>query len=354
MNSSFKRLIVGMLLCLVMAGAWADEAAELYSAEVAVADQARSTQDRVLGKVFENVLIKLSGLRELPETATPEFLGARARSSLQSVTYHQYTQPIDEQTEFSELRLRARFDVAAVNDSLVYLGLPRWPVERRQFQFIMAVEADNERRLLSTEDAFLGFIAADAARQRGLPLDISLEPAGAEFDISWLQEIWGGFTETPLAESRAKGFDGVLLASANHRNGEWNLRWNMAIPDREWTWSIRNADLHEALTEGVHEAANRISINAAIQPMDQGQWLEPLEVVGIHSNRDYLRCLEYLQGLNLVKQVRVVSVKDAKMRFLLELSAAPEHLHQSIERGSFFELVGASLDAGAQIYQLAN
>ena len=148
-KSGTKQLLVCALLCLSGIAASADEVTALYSAEVAVPDQARATQNSFLGKAFENVLVKLSGQRLLPETATPEMLSARARSNLQSLTYHQYTLPIDEQTEYSELRMQAQFDTAAVNNALVYLGLPRWPVERSRLQFIMAIELDNMRRLIS-------------------------------------------------------------------------------------------------------------------------------------------------------------------------------------------------------------
>jgi len=351
---SCNRQVSCLLLCLAMSWAWADEFEELHSAEVTVPDQARSTQNSVLGKVFANVLVKLSGQRILPDNATAELLGTRARSSLQSVTYHHYNLPIDEQTEFSELRLQARFNNDSVNNTLVFLGLPRWPVERRQLLFIMAIESDNERRLISTDDGFLAFVASDTARARGLPLEVSLEQAGDDFDISWLQEIWGGFTETPLAESRAKGFDGVLLASASLRGGRWQLRWNMAIAEREWTWSLRDNDLYRALANGIHGAADRMSAHAAIQPADQGRWLEPVEVANIRSNREYLRCMAYLQGLDLVKRVEIISVQGEKIRFQLELSAAPEYLHQSIERGELLELVGASMGTGARIYQLVN
>lgn len=352
MNSSYKQLIVCLLLYFCMAGAWADEPAALYSAEVAVPDRARATQNRFLGKAFENVLVKLSGQRSLPDSATPQLLAARARSSLQSVTYHQYTLPIDAQTEFSELRMQAQFNIAAVNNALVYLALPRWPVERMRLQFIMAIELDNQRRLISTEDRYLAFLAADTARQRGLPLDVSLEPADQEFDISWLQEIWGGFTETPLADSRAQGFDGVLLLAASQRNGRWQLRWNMAIPAREWTWSIRNFDLHQALAEGVHGAADRLTARTVIDPTEQGRWLEPVEVVNINNDHDYLRCMAYLQGLNLVSQVQVLSARGTTMRFQLELNAAPQFLHRSISRGAVLVMVGASMGSDAKIYEL--
>lgn len=349
-----RQLIISFLLLLTLNGATADETAELYTGEVAVPDQARTTRDRALGRAFENVLVKLSGQRTLPDSVTTELLGSRARSGLQSVTYQQYTVAIDEESEFEELRLQARFDSGTTDDALRFLGLPRWPVERRRLQFIMAIEVDNERRLITTDDAYLGFVATDTAGQRGLPLEVSLQPADGEFDLSWLQEIWGGFTETPLAESRAAGFDGVLLASASQRNGLWQMRWNMAVPDREWTWSIRGNDLHEALADGVHEAANRIAASVAIQPTEQGRWLENVEVANIRSNRDYLRCLEYLQGLHLVRQVQIVFVQGQRIRFQLELSAAPEHLHHAIDRGGLLSLVGASMDAGTKIYNLDN
>ena len=220
-------------------------------------------------------------------------------------------------------------------------------------QFVMALESEGARRMITSNDQYLAFVAADTAGQRGLPLDVSLEPADQEFDISWLQEIWGGFTETPLAEARAQGFDGVLLTAASQRNGRWQLRWKMAIADREWTWSTREIDLHQALADGIHEAADKISSHAAIDAADQGRWLEPVEVTNIRNNRDYLRCMEYLQSLNLVNRVHIVSVQGERIHFQLELNAAPEYLHESIDRGDFLNLVGASMHAEARIYEMA-
>ena len=126
----------------------------------------------------------------------------------------------------------------------------------------------------------------------------------------------------------------------------------MAVPEREWTWSIRDTDLHQGLADGVHEATNRLSAGVIIDPTQQGRWLEPVEVVNINNNHDYLRCMAYLRGLDLVNQVTILSVQGAKMRFQLELNAAPDFLHQLIGRGEFLVLVGASMGTDAQIYAL--
>ena len=352
-KSCKRQLLACLCLCLSSAISLGDEVGSLYTAYVAVPDQARETQNRFLGNALANVLVKLSGQRVLPEEATPESLGVRARSSLQSVTYQQLTIPIDDQNEFSELRMQAQFDNSAANSALVYLGLPRWPVDRPRFQLIMAIELDNERRLISSDDEFLAFIIADTARQRGLPLEVALESTDEEFDISWLQEIWGGFTDIALAESQALDFDGVILVSASRRNGRWQTRWNMAAPEREWSWNIRDDDLHEALAEGVNAAADRVSASVSIDPTEQGIWLESVEIVNVSNNRDYLRCMAYLQGLNLVSQVRILSAQGARMRFQLELNAAPEFLHQSIARGAVLGLVGVSMGTDAKIYELS-
>ena len=87
--------------------------------------------------------------------------------------------------------------------------------------------------------------------------------------------------------------------------------------------------------------------------VDQGRWLEPVEVTNIRNNRDYLRCMEYLQSLNLVNRVHIVSVQGERIHFQLELNAAPEYLHESIDRGDFLNLVGASMHAEARIYEMA-
>lgn len=63
-----------------------------------------------------------------------------------------------------------------------------------------------------------------------------------------------------------------------------------------------------------------------------------LEVQGVRNARDYQRCLAHLQGITIVERVAVLDASAGRVRFRLDLSAAPQYLDRDLADGGVLEL----------------
>ena len=90
--------------------------------------------------------------------------------------------------------------------------------------------------------------------------------------------------------------------------------------------------------------ADQIAASNAIAASDQGSWTIDVSVGGLDSADDYVRCLNYLQGLSLVNMVDVLGATPGRVSFHLQLNASTEYLAEAFEQGSV--LARASAGSG--------
>jgi len=304
-------------------------AVDLYSGEVAVADQSAAERQSGVQAALIQVLQKHSGLRELPMHPALDAALNNASRMLVSFHYrsHQRAQP-DGSTS-SELRLVANFLPTAVNQVVLDMGLPRWRSERRPVTLWVVVDEGQGRRLMPVEYAYAWDALSDVARLRGLPLqwpDLD-EEALEQVD---LQLLWGGFTDQlPQTES---GSAGVVIAAARREGPTWNVRWNFGGGEQTTGWRIRDQDLLFALVDGLNRLADFVAARDAIVPSALGDWSYRLVVSGLGGAADYAQCLAYLEGLSLVEGVNVVSAGRGEVTFSLALNAMPDYLLEEFGR----------------------
>ena len=148
-----------------------------------------------------------------------------------------------------------------------------------------------------------------------------------------MQLLWGGYTED-LASLNGVG---VLILAARREGQEWGVRANLGYGGENWAWRIQDLDLESALIDGLQKAVDQVASSSAIGASDLGTWHQELTVTGLRSAVDYQQCLTYLQGIDIVEDVAVMSARPSAMTFKLELSALPRYLEEVFEDGSVLE-----------------
>ena len=123
-----------------------------------------------------------------------------------------------------------------------------------------------------------------------------------EVQLVDMRLVWGGFTDY-LVE-RGAPEDGVAIIAARREGPQWVVRWNLASGGQNWSWQSSDFELMFALAEGMHQMADQIAMNNAIAASEQGVLDMDLTIGGIKSASAYADCLDYLQNLSLVNQLK--------------------------------------------------
>lgn len=372
-----KRIVLLCLLILAPAAALAaagtQAVADLYTGEAAVTGQGAAERERALPLALAQVLGKLSGLPHFEDRPLVGPALERAPAILLSYHYRNVTRPGPGGSEVPEQRLVARFSRPEVDELARALQLPVWRYDRPALVVWLVIDESGERRIMPVEYMDVVEAMSDAAAGRGLPVEWP-EPisgtgiedgagtgievgagtgveAGREIadggdpepvadpveesanvsvpDNAYAvdpQLLWGGYTED-LATPDGKG---VLIVAARREGPEWGVRLNLGYKGRHWAWRLQDIDLHAALVTAMHQAVDQIAEANSIAAADLGSWEQDLAVAGLRGAGDYQRCLAYLQGLNIVERVSVVSANPGVATFRLALRALPRYLDESL------------------------
>lgn len=334
-------LLVIATLYLSVAQAVAD--VNLYAGEVAVASQSEADRNEAIPEALIQVLQKLSGQRELPVSPALDDALNNAPRVLRSYRYSRVDRTAADGAVSQELRLVAQFMQAEVDRIVQQVGLPRWRQERPAVQIWVVIDDGLSRELKPLRFGYVWESIEEVAALRGLPVswpDLDEE----EVQLIDMSLVWGGFTDY-LVERGAPA-DGVAIIAARREGPQWTVRWNLASSGQNWSWQNTDIELMYALALGIHQVADQIAAANTIAASDQGIWTIDISIGEINGADDYIRCLEYLQGLSLVNAVEILGADPGRVYFRLQLNASAEHLSEAFEQGSV--LLRAKAGSGYQ------
>lgn len=309
---------------LAAAPAHAVQMRGLYEASVPVADQNPAARDGALREALQAVLVKLIGTRTLP---------AEAQSVLQRASVLVQGYGYQPAPGGKGLLLHAQFDPRAVEAALRSHGLPVWGSNRFSHIVWVALRDDGQpRALLDAEAAASRAPAlAETAQARGLPFSF---PAldGGEGQRVGFAEVWAGDFQDLQSASRRYNANLMLVARVGREGGRWLARWtlmNNAGATEEWTTT--EGSLAAALAAGVHELADRQGQRFATQATEAQQLR--VQVAGVDTLRDYGRVLNYLRGLNPVRDAQVEAAGGGTLTLRLRVEGDAASLARLIAAG---------------------
>jgi hypothetical protein len=302
---------------------------DIYSGEAAVADKSAAESKRALPQALQHVLVKMSGLRNFDEYPQVEPALAIAPEILISFHYRTVEVPAADGSTNEQLRLVGRFAANKVDELARTLQLPLWPAMRTPTQIWVVVDDGLDRRIMPLEFEYARRAMDDAAWWRGLPVSWPMADEQGEYEVD-PQLLWGGYTEDLAIDTDSA----AMIVAARREGPQWSVRSNLTYGGQSWNWRLQNIDLQAALTENVQQAADLVASANTIAATDLGTSVYDLTVTGLRGAADYARCLEYLQQLEIVDQVAVLSARPATVAFRLELSALPRYLEDTLLDGA--------------------
>lgn len=325
-----KRILL-IIITLHLSATHAMADINLYSGEVFVASQSEADRREAIPDALIQVLQKLSGQREMPNSPELDDALNDANRYLRSYRYTRVDRTAADGAITQELHLVAQFMQSEVDRIVRQIGLPRWRQERPAIQIWVVVDDGLNRRMKPLEFGYAWESMEQVSAMRGLPVSWP-ELDEEEVQLVDMRLVWGGFTDY-LVE-RGAPEDGVVIIAARREGPQWTVRWNLASGSQNWSWQTSDINLMYALAEGVHHMADQVAANNAIAVSDQGVWTIDLTIGELNSSSAYVHCLEYLQNLSLVNAVDILGADPGRVHFRLQLNASKEHLAEVFRQGT--------------------
>ena len=295
----------------------------LYEASVPVPDQSPQQREPALRRALETVLVRVTGQRH-PGAA----LAVLDRATVLVQGYGYENAPGG-----SGLRLRAQFDPRAVDAAVRAYGLPVWGANRLSHVVWIALRDDGQPRGLLDAAGIAARAPAIAAtaEARGLPFAYPQLDA-AERKLATFNDVWAGNFAGVQGASRIYNANLTLIGRLGREGGSWVGRWtvlNNAGASEEWTVALPTLD--EALAAGIHELADRQAQRFSTQAGSARELR--MRVAGVDSLDDYGRVLNYVRGLNPVRNAQVESARAGELTLRLQVEGDPDLLYRVIVSG---------------------
>ena len=312
----------------------------LYQAIVPVSDQSAATRAPAINNAFIQVLIKLTGDRNIRNNETTTQLTKDAKRFVQQFRYQQ-VQPKEGQ-EQATTELWVEFDENAMNQALRDYGLSIWGKVRPSILVWLAYEANASRRLVSFEDGtdYLSLLD-ERAMARGIPLLFPLFDLEDTSRMS-VSDIWAGFSEPILSASERYQADIVLtgrLIQVLPTLSE--IKWTAFMDDETLSWNSQAEMAEVALEEGINELADRLAARYANIGSTRAETIN-ISVLDVKSIDNYAKALAYLESIQSVTSVKVTKVLDNEVMFELISQGGLEVIEQAIKLGKTLEPVSST------------
>ncbi len=340
-----------LLLLFWCAGAAAERVSGLYEAAVPVVGQGAEARASAIREAFGQVLIKVSGNRDLLQQEDHAKRLKRAPRYVQQYRYRMLEQPqpddpptvVDPENPLPDRLLWVRFDEKAVNRLLREGGVPVWGGTRPSTLVWLTRDAKGRRTLYQPDmEPELATAVTDAADQRGLPVVMPLMDL-EDRNALQVSDLWGGFEEN-IRRASQRYLPDVILAGRLHRQDRrvWSGDWMLYLPDGVEQWQMQGKSDLALAREGVQRAVDLLAARFAPQSASQGVEALRIRVSGMLNLADYVLVKDYLQSLVMIEQLDLLAAGPEQVSFLARVQGGREALERGILLGGVLESMVAS------------
>ncbi len=298
-----KRLCL-VLLCVLSATVQA-AMTSLGEVEVPVGDRSAERRSEALAQGLEQVLVRLTGSRDL---SRPE-LGAVRQQPARWATKYRYLE------RDQQLLMTASFDTEGLLAALQRAGAPVWGATRPQTLVWLVLQRPGMGELLARggSDPVLSALQQTAA-ERGLPLVLPLMDDEDRRGIA-VADIRGHFDHVMHKASQRYAAP-LTLAAVLYTGNTPQLRWRLFRGAEQLEQGeITAADEQQAVQQLIDRVTDRLASVYVIRA--GGGAALSLEVRQVQALADWQSLQSYLQGLTGVGNVQLVALSGDTLHFNL-------------------------------------
>ena len=294
----------------------------LYDVEFSVTDQSESERLDALREGLETVLIRITGLRELPDS--PAIDEAFNDLDAYQMQFRYEQEPAGDDGDNS-IRLIINYDENAVQALIRDAGLPVWSAQRPHVLFLISIVDGGQRTVLShTHGNDVQDVIRAAASRRGV--DYS-QPFMDFTDRTILRRgaIAFGFIASVAPLRHRLRADLVVVVKIDPLVFNQHRIW-LTIHDAtgKHMQVFDDGDLRQTAAEVVHRTADYLAKRYAVTGGEATAL--HLAVTGISDIVAYKTVLDYLSKWEFIDRVLLSSVKRDRFEFELRTASTWEQL----------------------------
>lgn len=318
----------------------------LYRVQVTVPDTSESAQQAAYSEGLRQVLMRVSGSREVLQSDQLGALLDNAESLVQAYQYQTSPDGADQ--------LLLTFGPVGVNRALADLQVPVWGVNRPLTLSWIAVDSGRDRWIVTADDDALdekgrwSRAFTEAASKRGLPL--SLPPSSVRDSRDLVSEIRGQFMESLRSAAASYPHNLISVVNVSRRGSAWEARWRIDGPAFSDSGDVRDAASSEALATAVVDAwadllAERYSVDAG--KINDAQRVD-LVIENVSSVETYGALKTALNQMSPVINAGPVEATDKEATMRVAFSGELALLKEYIALDSRFQPVEADEESSKQ------
>lgn len=339
-----RRLTRWLLLFSFTAGIYlpgsvasAVEVKDLFETEVVVEDQSTSKRGEAFQVALGNVLIKISGARDILSAPGIEPIVQNASRYVRRYRYLDKAADTVEQGAAEEpagdeqLYIAVDFDGEALQRAMREASLPVWSANRPQVLVWLGVADGRERFIVSEESGEeVRSLLMEAARRRGVPLILPLMDLEDRRGVAFV-DISAGFAERVSQASERYNTRVILIGHMNRgRGGDWSVEWTVLRDKVSTGWRESAVKLQQAVDSGVDGLADILASRYA-HSSSGGELVEyRVAVEDVTALDDYAAVLTYLEKLVFVEDVTPVNLEAGQVHYRVVMRGALRELERSL------------------------
>jgi hypothetical protein len=338
-----RRLLTGLVLMAAMGATAAVRAVEvprLYEAEVPVSGQGAVERVAASHAGLEEVLVKVTGGREVLQRPEIQALLDQAEQWVQRYQYRAappVSAPPAEGTAapLPMQMLWLAYDRQFINQRLAEAGVPVWGLNRPRTVVWLAEEKAGGRFLVGGDNRpDLQQALIDQAERRGLPLTLPLLDLQDQRALN-AADVWGDFADVITRASERYQPEALLVGRVYQvASDQWQGQWTLYHRGAATTWESAPGQESDAVAAGIAGTADQFAKRYALSLTAEAANSMTLTVENVASLTDYARALAYLKSLDPVAGVQVAEVQGDAVNFRLKLRSDPQAVVRSIGWGS--------------------
>lgn len=344
------RLITALFFLFSAATALAAQVPNLYQAQVPVASQSDADRSRVAADALKQTIIKVVGNRQTVNEADITALLADAERYVARYSYQQLNEDDDLTAPEQQLTVNFIFDSKALNNALQRIGLPIWGDNRPEILLWLASDKAGEQRLIGdSDDDLLKNLIETQAERRGLPVVLPVMDLEDQTQISF-SDIWTGNNSTIQSASERYGARIIVTAQIRGNESQTGISWQALGGENNPRWQSEG-ELTSAVQQGIDQLADLLGQRFA-QQMGPSQRLA-LQIIDVKDFNDYNRLIAYLNDLQLVESVSVVSMNNEQLKVDLTIQGEVSKFRELLAFDGLLQASQSTADDNTEQYRFS-
>lgn len=319
-------------------------ALDFYHARVPVADQTAKERSRAAAKGLREVLIRISGSRDVAQASG---VGQALSDATSYMDQFQYARERDEWGGVQEY-LEMTFAPSVIEQLLRRAQVPFWPVNRPSaLVWLVVDDAESGKQLINDRQSPVVQAVVQAAESRGVPLAFPLLDLEDQLALS-AEDVWTMNEDAVLNASERYGTDTVLVGRYTQTSsGLWWSTWQFFHRGQGHMYDVRAEVPEEMAQQAIDPLADYLAGLYAVTSSAEGRAEVMMQIDGVRDFAGYRGALSYLQNLAVLSGTELLVVNGELLTVRAGLGGTLEQFRNALSLDGKLHTVATQVSPSA-------